>query len=398
MMRISTAQAFATSVATLQKRQQEMSEAQAQLTSGLRVLRASDDPTAAARAERARALMQRTDSTQRALDASRNAMQLTESALADAGELIQQAHELMVSAGNASYTDAERADVANQILALRNQLLGVANRGDGTGGYIFAGQGASQPPFIDRPGGVDYIGYGGSVRVASAKPLPLTLDGNATWLGANSGNGVFVTSALSSQSAWIDSGRVTNPEELTGSTYTIEFTDVGGAMTYSIYRDGVATSVFEAPYTEGTAIEFDGIAVNISGSPAAGDQFEVAPSTPDLSVFDVMDRVINELKTPSRTNAQISQTVQSGMRDLEATRNHLQSSRSMTGELLNRIDGAEGRNADLNLFAEGTRSAAEDLDMIQAISDFQNQQTGYSAALQTYASMQRMSLFDYIQP
>ena len=35
--------------------------------------------------------------------------------------------------------------------------------------------------------------------------------------------------------------------------------------------------------------------------------------------------------------------------------------------------------------------------MIQAISDFQNKQTGYQAALQTYASMQRMSLFDYIQ-
>ena len=396
MIRISTANAFANSVATLQKRQQELSEAQAQLTSGKRVLRASDDPTAAARAERARALMQRTDSTQRALDASRNSMQLTESALSDAGDLLQQARELVVSAGNASYTDAERADVANQLTAIRNQLLGVANRADGTGGYVFAGQGASQPPFIDRPGGVDYVGTG-AVRVASDEPLPLTLDGNATWLTASTGNGVFETRVGSSQSAWIDTGRVTDPEALTGASYSIQFNDTGGTTTYSILRDGVATSVFEAPFTPGTAIEIDGIAVTVSGAPAAGDSFDIVPATHDLSVFDALDKVIADLKTPSRSNAQITQSVQAGMRDLDAARNNLQSSRSMAGELLNRIDGAEGRNADLNLFGESTRSAAEDLDEIKAISDFQNKQTGYQAALQTYASMQRMSLFDYIQ-
>jgi flagellar hook-associated protein 3 FlgL len=35
--------------------------------------------------------------------------------------------------------------------------------------------------------------------------------------------------------------------------------------------------------------------------------------------------------------------------------------------------------------------------MVQAISSFQNKQTGYQAALQTYSSLQRMSLFDYIK-
>lgn len=397
MLRITTANSFAQSIATLQKRQQDLNRAQEQMTTGKRVLLASDDPTAAARAERARALMQRTDSTQRALDASRNAMTLTESALGDAGDLLQQARELVVQAGNASYTDAERQDLAKQIAAIRDQLMGVANRGDGTGGYIFAGQGATQPPFIDRPGGVDFIGTGGSVRVASSEPLPLTLDGEATWLTAKSGNGIFSTQSVQSQNAWIDAGRVTDPSSLTGSTYSIQFQDVGGTMTYSVYRDGVATSLANQPYTEGTAIEFDGIAVNVSGTPATGDEFEVTPATPDLSVFNVLDDVVNALKTPMQTNAQVTQTVQSGLRDIDALRNHIQSQRSMTGEVLNRIDSIEGRNTDLSLFAENTRSAAEDLDMVQAISDFEGQQIGYQAALQSYASLQRMSMFDYIK-
>ncbi|TDM09250.1 MAG: flagellar hook-associated protein 3 [Ideonella sp. MAG2] len=398
MTRVSSANAFAASVLTLQKRQQDLSDANERLTNGKRVMQASDDPTAAARAERARALMQRTDATQRALDASRNSMTLTEAALSDGGDLLQQARELLASAGNASFTDAERRDVANQITAIRNQLLGVANRSDGTGGYIFAGQGASQPPFIDRPGGVGYVGTGGEVRVASEEPLPLTLDGQQTWLSANTGNGVFVTRPINSTSAWIDTGRVTNPQALTGGTYTIEFTELSpGQKVYSILKDGVATGVFQAPFDPTKAIEIDGMAVNISGSPSSGDSFEIAPSEPNLTVFQALDKVIAELKTPNRSNAAVTQTVQSGLRDIDSVRNHLQSARSMTGEMLNRIDGAEVRVQDLKLFSENTRSAAEDLDMIKAISDFQNKETGYQAALQTYSSMQRMSLFDYIK-
>ncbi|MBE0549540.1 MAG: flagellar hook-associated protein 3, partial [Rubrivivax sp.] len=78
-MRIATAHAFDASLASLQKRQQQLSEAQQQLTSGKRVLRPSDDPAAAAVAERALAASSRSDTQMRALDASRFAMQLTES-------------------------------------------------------------------------------------------------------------------------------------------------------------------------------------------------------------------------------------------------------------------------------------------------------------------------------
>jgi flagellar hook-associated protein 3 FlgL len=396
-MRTSTLTSYASSLANLQRRQSEMTDAQARLTSGLRVMHASDDPTAAARAERARALMQRADSTQRAVEASRNSMTLTESALSDAGELLQQARELVTAAGNASYSDAERADVANQLSEIRKQLMGVANRSDGSGGYVFSGQGAGRPPFLERPGGVDYVGTGGAVRVASDEPLPLTLDGSQVWLSAPTGNGVFEARAVIGSGAWIDAGRVTAPDQVTGSTYAINFTVSGGTTNYSILKDGVATSVANAPYVAGQAIEIDGMAVTISGNPADGDSFELAPAEPELSVFDALDRVVNELKTPLRTTAQITQTVQNGLRDLDSLSDHLQSARSMTGEVLNRIDGVSGRLDDLKLFGETTRSDAEDLDMVQAISDFQNQQTGYQAALQTYSSMQRMSLFDYIK-
>jgi flagellar hook-associated protein 3 FlgL len=75
---------------------------------------------------------------------------------------------------------------------------------------------------------------------------------------------------------------------------------------------------------------------------------------------------------------------------------HLGSTRSQLGESLNRADAVEVRLSQQALMAAADRSAAEDLDMVQAVSDFQNQQTGYDAALKAYSMVQRLSLFDYV--
>ena len=74
----------------------------------------------------------------------------------------------------------------------------------------------------------------------------------------------------------------------------------------------------------------------------------------------------------------------------------MQGARSEVGETLNRLDGAEGRITASKLAAQTERSNAEDLDMTSAISEFQAKQNGYSAALQSYAMVQKMSLFQYL--
>lgn len=120
------------------------------------------------------------------------------------------------------------------------------------------------------------------------------------------------------------------------------------------------------------------------------------PATNSLKLFDVLDRAISELKTPLRTNAQIAQSNSGRVRDMDAVMGALQNARSQTGERLNGLDGTESRMAALKQYSTEERSAAEDLDMVQGISDFQNQQSGYDTALKTYAMVQRMSLFQYI--
>lgn len=307
-MRIATYNAYENVVSNLQSRQRGLQQSQEQLTSGKRVARPSDDPVAAARAERSMVTITRADAHQRALEASRTATQLAESALGDAGELVQQARETLLAAGNPSYTDGERSMLVQTLSSLRQQLLSVANRSDGAGGYLFGGQGSSSPPFVDTPAGVSYNGQAGDLMVASNESLSTSVDGGLTWL--------------------------------------------------------------QAP------------------AAVSGD--------PPLSLFGVLDAAIANLSGPGISDPQVATTVHDGVRDIDAFHNHLLGARARAGEALNRMDTTELRIADTKLAAETERSTAEDLDMVQAISQFQNRQTGYDAALKAYSLVQRMSLFNYI--
>lgn len=413
-MRLSTANMFDASIATLQRRQEAMQDAQERLTTGKRVGKASDDPTAAARAERARTSIGQVDASQRALDASRNSMTLAESALGDANELMQQIRESLMAAGNASYSDDERKGLANKVEGLRNQLLAIANRQDGSGGYLFGGQGTTGTPFLDNPvqrdasgarigGGVGFDGVGGTVTTGNIENYPMSVDGRLAWEQARSGNGTFETAAGTnaltgkSPSGYIDSGRVTDPAQVTGNSYSIVISGAAPSQTYTVFDETQGhVPVASDNYSAGNTVKFAGMAMTISGAPVDGDTFTVKPATASLKVFDVLDRTIESLKKTGRTGTEVTQDNLVNLRDLDAVMGNLSNVRSQVGEQMNNLDGSESRLQTLKVYNQAEQSAAEDLDMTQGISDFQNQQTGYDAALKTYSMVQRMSLFQYL--
>ena len=305
-MRIASAYHANQSIANLQQRQQQLSETQAQMTSGKRVAKASDDPADAARAERALALVKRNEATLRAVEAARTAMTLTEGAMGDAQDMTQTARETLVQLGNGSYTDSDRDALVLRLQDLRAQMLAVANRQDASGHYLFGAQGASTAPFVDDgAGNIIYNGTSGDMQGAAhaGEPLPLTVDGGATW-------------------------------------------DMG------------------------------------SGA----------------DVFATLKTAIDRFSIGNPTSAQLALWTGEALSGMDSADAAIQASRTQVGESLNRIDGVQARLATLNVSAEGDRSNATDLDLVQALSAFQTQQTGYDAALKAYASVQRMSLFQYINP
>jgi len=276
-------------------------------------------------------------------------------------------------------------------------LFQVANRSDGAGSHLFAGQGAAQPPFIDAAGGVQFRGVNGQARTEAGTALPLSTDGSATWLSAPTGNGVFETVAGAGVTgAWIDNGQVSDPSALTGANYTLQFNVAAGTTSYAVLKNGAPTAVSAAPYVAGQAITVDGMTVTVNGTPASGDSFQLQPSTATLGVFATLDKAVADLSASGRTTAQRAQATGDNLRNIDSVMGGVRSARSQAGEMLTRADNETDRLGSQKLAHQTERSNAEDLDMVQAISSFQNQQTGYDAALKSYSMVQRLSLFQYI--
>ncbi|MDE2368425.1 MAG: flagellar hook-associated protein FlgL [Burkholderiales bacterium] len=188
-MRIASFTAYQSTLANLQARQQDLSTIQNQMTSGLRVQVASDDPVAAAQVVRAAAAQSRITAQTTAANASQTEMQQTDSALGNAANLILQARNLIVSAGNGSYTDSDRANIATQLQGLQTDLFSIANTSNGNGRYLFGGQGSDTAPFVQGANGaVSYVGIAGQQTAASSQALPLTVDGNVWMNAADPGN------------------------------------------------------------------------------------------------------------------------------------------------------------------------------------------------------------------
>ena len=451
IFRVGTANMYDNAIRNVSARQTSLVNLQENLTSGKRVVRASDDPVSAAQAERALTRISRIQTEQRALENQRNAIAQAESTMGDAIGLVQEARQLMVSAGNGTLTSNDRATIANQLQSLRDQLTAVANRTDTNGIPLLGALGSAQSPFMGPLNSTpDYLFAGQAGQTASdGVTLPNTLDGDSAFMFDAKRDGSFHAAITPGTSTVIVPGATTpsvpamgQPNRaLTTSAITVaEGTNfnknpaTGLAYTYSVSCSNVtldpATNTLSATYNVsstdpafvppaaqtlnpikiGEKGEFNinglppGMSMKVTTlptkaldgtitlSPANGDTINISPQA---SVFSVIDKAIAEIKAAPNSNV-AAQAISQALANVDIGLERMSNIRSYAGGLLTRADRITGDQEKRSVQLESDRSRAEDLDMIKGISDFQNQQTGYQAALQTYASVQKLSLFNYI--
>ena len=100
LYRVSTGNTYDRALLNIQQRQQSMVVSQEQLSSGKRVLKASDDTVAATLSERTLNRLARTEADLRGLEASRRSLAQAESTRGDVSDLYARVKELVVQAGN----------------------------------------------------------------------------------------------------------------------------------------------------------------------------------------------------------------------------------------------------------------------------------------------------------
>lgn len=398
--RTGTANLYDNTIRNLQAQQTTLAQQQEHLSAGKRVLRASDDPVAAAQAERARTRISRNETDLRALNAQKDSMALAESTLGSTMDAMQAFRELVVQAGNGTLSATDRNTIALQLQGLREQILGYANSKDANGLPLFQALGSASTPFTGASPPTTFKGLPGQFASGTTSIAPL-LDGDAAWMSVPTGNGVFAVTAApgNAGTAQVTADQVTDPALAgDGKSYKIGFSvdATTGATTYDVTDTSTSPPsaiLSSQPYTSPTTISFAGRAIDITGAPANGDSFTVAPSQ-QTSVFQVLDDTIAAIRSgnPSTVSSGIAQ----GLNQIDFAMSRLSDARGLAGELLNRADRIQSDLDTRGTQLEAQRSSAEDLDMIKGISDFQNQNTSYQAALQSYAQVQKLSLLNYL--
>ena len=165
-MRIGTLQLFRQGVSAILDQQSRLAVTQNQLAVGKRIVNPADDPTASAQLIGLSETAKTTQQFQRNILAVRSRLELQDGALGSVGDALQRVRELTVSALNDSKGAAERAAIAAEIRQLAGEVMGVANRKDGNGQYMFAGFQVLTAPFSQTaPGVFSYAGDQGQRQI-----------------------------------------------------------------------------------------------------------------------------------------------------------------------------------------------------------------------------------------
>lgn len=401
--RLGTANMYDRTINNINRQQNELASQMEHTSAGMRVIRPSDDPVAAAQAERARNRLERIASDQRGLDAQKATIEYAESTLGEINDALQEFRSLLVQAGNGAYNQVQRDTLVEQLTSLREQIAKYANRVDSNGLPLFRGLDTKTGlPFPNDEEGIQSgQPNSGEFHIANS------LNGVLAFFSGKTGNGVLEIEPYSHAAgtpnqgkAHADIGVIKDPAVAAAVTTPVEITfhDNAGVLSYSL--DGGTTL---SPYKEGAAISVAGMDVVIKGQPVVGDGFTIKPST-TISTFEALDRAIAAVRdnaNPDGSTAYgtLAHGITQSLSELDIALNRVSTVRGLAGDLLNQAQRMSNTLLAREEQVEAQRVAAEQYDsegMVRAISQMQTQQTAVSAALQSYASIQKLSLLNYI--
>ncbi|HVI60301.1 MAG TPA: flagellar hook-associated protein FlgL [Luteimonas sp.] len=394
-LRISTAGMYAQGLAGLQQKQAQLARTQQELVSDRKLLRGADDPAAMAQSQRLDHALASLAQNGKNANLLENRLRSQESALADVGSQLARAQELALQANTPTLSDADRTAIAQELREIRTQVLAIANRDDGTGRRLFAGNRDGVVPFVDAGGTVAYAGDDGRNVVEIAPDLNVadTDAGSDVFLRVRTGDGIVRGSAgaANTGSGVLQSSAVTDHAAWNGGSLRVEFT---AADAYRVL-DGDGNELATGSYATGGSISAGGVQLVLTGAPAAGDTFTVERA-PVKDVFATLQDLADALDAPAASpqdKARRGNAVGAAIGDLATAQDHMLALRSGTGTRLATLDGATDTRDAGEISLTESLSQLRDLDYAEAASRLALQITALDAAQQTMLKLQGMSLF-----
>ncbi len=402
-MRVSTSTIHDTSVNSLLKQQAELFKTQQHVSTGRRILTPADDPIAATQALDVTQAASINSQFETNRENAASTLGLVENVLQSVTKLIQNVQEVTVNAGNPTLSDSNRDGIVAELRGRLEELVGLANSTDQSGQFLFSGFQGDTKPFSQVASGIQYNGDQGQrlTQVSIRRQLAVSDSGANVFERIQNGNGVFVTAAdqTNNGTGIIDSGTVTTPASLTGNDYQINFTVAAGVTTYDVVNTTTGATVSAGNnYDSNNAISFDGIQFAIKGEPANGDQFTVAPSTNE-SLFKTINNLITAIDTPvagQPDGTRLTNSLNTALNNLDHGLDNILTIRASIGARLQEIDSLNSFGSDLDLQFQSTLSRLQDVDLAESISELTQQQLFLEAAQRSFATVSRLSLFNFL--
>ena len=417
--RISNQMMYGQSSKRLSTLQAQLSKTMEHIASGKRILTPSDDPVAAARALDLK--QGKSMNTQFASNRGNagDSLKLQESTLDSFGSRLQDIQTLMVYAGDGIHSEEQLRVIAEEIRAIRDEMVGYANTRDPYDNYIFSGYQVATKPFsMAVTGEVTYQGDDGQmmIQVDAARYMASTDSGRSVFMGIK---GMTASTVDATRNDLLIGVSVTDETQLNDYTYEVRFEGDSPVSSYTLWRSQAgqpaqqidangnvidpADPTVSYPYTSDDKnmmeVEIDGVKFSVSGEVSDGDTVTITPGEPiRTDIFAYINEAIDLLENTNFNencgSTNLSLGITSLLDNFSSSLDQVLTARSSAGTRLKELENLDTSGETKGLQYTESISELEDLDYYEAISSLYMEQMTLQAAQQTFMTMKGMSLFN----
>jgi flagellar hook-associated protein 3 FlgL len=328
--------------------------------------------------------------------------------------LLDDVQGVVEQALNSTTSSQNMQSLATEVSASEQTLLGLANTTGTNGTYLFGGSRGNVQPFQMQPdGSVLYMGDGGTSQAAISSDLTAsTIANGETFMTGLQGDGFASVTADSSNAGTgvLLSEGVANPT----TAATFQASGSAGAITLSFSSSGSGDGLtYTATQTTGgatttlatgtvsssdTSVTLDGLDFQLTGTPASGDSFTIAPSQ-SQSMFTLMQNITSTLQSAGSTPAAQAITLQNLNQDLSSLAQYQQTvvtAQAQTGVTLQSLTNTSSNNGVQETALQTSVQNATEANMPAVLTSLNNNLTAVQAAIKAFSDVQSLSLFNYI--
>lgn len=390
-MRITESMTYRMAVDSMQATTTALANTQQQLSTGDAYQTAGQDPVDAGQVLALDSQLAGITADGKTLGTAQLNLQNESQALTSAQDILTQARSLALEANNATADPTSRQAIAQQLGELEQQLVSIANSDTSSGQPLFGGEQSSGPAFVqDASGVVSYVGSYETnwLQVDPTTALPAGDSGQSVFMDSPDGTSGLHVEAGAANTGTLQITGVSPPSSLAAPSFTISFS--AGEYTATA-ADGAVIAT--GAYSGGGSLTVEGVTLSVSGTPADGDTVSVQTAA-DQSIFATLSGLQAAVLTTDSTAR--ANAIFTGVNALDAASTHLTAVNTVNAGRLDALTALQSAQGAQSTNIQDATSQLAGTNYAQAASQLSQLTTALQAAEQSFAKIQTLSLFQWI--